>query len=254
MSDELDQTLRDWSESKTPGTAELDVLAAKISQAAQHVSEAEAEAEADVGGVRVSLWSRVAYSALGAAAALVLVFAWGAWRDGGVSESTGSPWVAISADEVRAHAQVFRELKDMFPEQLRWVAQAGDDIGMGVDSVYGGVEEGASAVLIRIDVVSRAQGKGDWNVVWNTDVMTHSRELVEVAVGPLEENRLKIWVYPMEGGALAVENSMALETPIELVSRDTIVVEPGAPTEVMTLERKDHEYRVIQTVVPLDAG
>lgn len=246
MKDQLDEMLVNWAKNNTPNDSHLKNLTDHITAGARNPRWNEEPL------VVFPLGAKLAYSALGAAAALLACFLFLGLRlnwDASHGED-GSFLARISTQQMKTEGRLFAELERMFSSQLRWVSTSNGDVGLGVESETG-EETAASPLLVRIVVVSRMSGEKIWKPVWQADTVVRGQEMVEVAPNRKTGDKLALWVYPLSDGNIAVDTGLSLSTPVELTSRINSVAKPGTPTEMVSLTMNNTEYRVYQTVEPL---
>jgi hypothetical protein len=246
MKDQLDEMLVNWAKSNTPKDSHLKDLSDRIAAGVGKVRWAEESP------VVFPLGAKLAYAALGAAAALVaclLFLGLTRYREASHNED-GSALARISTQQIRTESRLFAELERMFSKQLRWVSTSNGDVGLGVESEIG-EETASSPLLVRIVVVARVSGERMWKPVWQADTVVRGQEMVEVAPNRKTGDKLALWVYPLSDGNIAVDTGLSLCNPVALTSRINSVAKPGTPMEMMNLTMNDTEYRVYQTVEPL---
>ena len=256
MKDKLDSILQDWAARQAPTEEHLLDLRSRITNEisqGRYLSHTEERSLAVI-----PLWSKLAYAGLGAAVTLIIALLYFnsflAVRAPSSGNGSASSFAAISKKQVEAGERVFREMERLFPNNLRWVSESNGDIGMGVESVQGGILKDSPRILVRLTVVSRKEGEKLWKPIWKTDVLLRGEELVEVVPNREKDNRLALWVYPLADGKIAIDSNLALDVPIRLASRINAVVDPGEPAEIMSVRAEDTEYRVFQTVEVLSAS
>jgi hypothetical protein len=240
--------LRDWAGSKEPSVAHLDKLAAGIRNGIVARRYEEAPAPAGIG-----LLPRLAYAALGSAVTLGLAAFW-VLRLQPVDNGDAARFAAISAQRAAVGGKLFAEMEKLFAEDFRWVAESNGDMDLGVGSLPGGVVRPSVPALVRLTVVARMEGQKTWRQVWNADVMVRSEDRVEISPNRKADNRLAIWLCPLEDGKVAVESVMSLDAPVKAGGRLGTVVAQGVPTEVLAVRSGGTEYRVFQTTTVLRRG
>jgi len=209
---------------------------------------------------RCRLWlPRLAYAALGAAAALLVVFlsTEHGEPDGARGGANGAMALArVSAYELAAGARVFSETSRLFDHRLQWMAECSGDVSLGVDAGRGPTSDAALA-FVRLMVLERSAQDRTWKTAWQTDVVVRGQEVARAAIGG-GNDRLALWVYALEDGRLLVDTDIDLDGPVQLAASDSAIVGAGEPSVVASLQYGDTEYRVIQTVETLgkpgDAG
>jgi hypothetical protein len=197
----------------------------------------------------------MAYRALGACAAvLILVIGVGYFfrttpqESGAILAGLARP----SAAQMGAFQRLFSETTRLFPKQLRWIVQSNGDIGLGIESDRNVQVADTPAMLVRLMLVTRAAGAKTWKPAWTTDIVMRGEDWVDIQPNRTGLDRLTLWVYPLENGKVAVDTSVAIDQPLRVSARLDTVVALGEPTEVTTTRRGGNEYKLLQTVEPLD--
>lgn len=251
MKNDPDAILARWAAARSATPEHLDTLTRRITNEARR-----RRLESVVGAYErqpVSLWGKLAYSGLGAAvtaAVFLLVLGWPNLSPKAVRDPDhGVDLAGISIMQLAANRQLFGEMQRLFSDGLRWVAQSDGDVGIGVeDAPRQNSSAKAVPMLVKVTVLSRKSGEQGWHQAWSADMLVHGQDLVEVVLDRRSDNKLTLWVYPLDDGKLAVDTSVSLQLPVPLVSRINAVVARGQPAEIATLHSGDTEYRVFQTV------
>ncbi|MDA1055368.1 MAG: hypothetical protein O3C40_33630 [Planctomycetota bacterium] len=90
-----------------------------------------------------------------------------------------------------------------------------------------------------------------WSTVWQTDVISRSEALVEVAPQQLGGSSLALWAYQMPDGKVAVDMDLVLDQQTGMQSSSRTVLQAGQPTRVGGSTANGVEQCVFQTVMPL---
>lgn len=194
---------------------------------------------------------RAAWFAAGIAAAVVVVVVLRPGdRDDGAAD--WPPSVRFGADQLAGKAALVAGLEETFTGRLAWVAEHDRRVDVGL--VPDMVRAGGAPVAVRIVVLTRTAGATSWTPVWQSDVITRGDEVVDVAAGPGNAGRLRLWTHVLPDGAFAVDGDLALaDTALPLRASYGGVQRPGEPRRVTGARDGAVEWQVIQTVVPLDA-
>jgi hypothetical protein len=244
MNDKLHDALKNWSERKRPTDEHMRQLTGRITSEASRLRHEEAfEAY-------VPFRMKFGYAALGAAVALAVsclcLFSGIPRRP--VDSEAPARLAEVQSDRIEAGRLLFAEMDRLFADNLRWVAESGGDMGLGVGSLPGGTVSDAEPVLVRLVVLTRDQRDASWRSVWDANVLLRGEERIEVVPNRNLENKLALWVYHMKGGELAVDADFSLDVPVRLAARINTVVRQGEPEEILRVSEDGIEYRVFQTV------
>jgi hypothetical protein len=107
-------------------------------------------------------------------------------------------------------------------------------------------------MLVRLVLVKRAAGETTWKQAWATDVVMRGEDRVEIAPNRKGHNKVTLWLYPVENGKVAVDTSIAIDQPLRVSGRLDTVIGIGEPAEVAAYNKGGDEYKLLQTVEPLN--
>ncbi len=250
MKDKLNTILQKWATGKERSKEDLRLLAMRISAEA---SRQRLLASEEIRSAQMSFRAKFAYAASLAAAVIFLFYfiRYMPSPTGGSADDFASVPVGITGKQMEGGWKLFGEMERMFTDQLRWVAQSNGDVDLGVEPIPGGPAKDSAPMQYRLTVVSRKSGEKAWRPAWSMDVLLHREELVEIAPGCHDKNKLDLWVYPLADGKVAVDTGLSLDTPMRVASRTSSLMDLGKPAEVLEMRSGDVEYRVFQTVVLL---
>lgn len=268
----LDRLLRDWATGEQPDQSHLEMLHERIAQAADQLEGAGAEtsgipddALAPGGARKATLpgaWpTRLGWFALGAAAAILaaVFLLWGLGTRPPVdtpgpraaSGPPAPPEARLSGRELAAQATVFAAMREVFADQLAWMAEADGKVILGIEPEAQAPPAGSDAITIRLVVMARRSGEADWRPRWSVDCIVHDEQLVELPPQDGPENRLAVWTHLLPDGMIAVDTSLGIETSQPGPSSYSGVQRPEVPQQILTLKTDGTEYQVFQTVAVL---
>jgi hypothetical protein len=251
----LDSLLHDWAARHAGDPAQREMLAEGIRR--QLASRpAPATHHPPPATRRQRLSGRMVYAACGFAAALLvavgLFLTSRAWREQIVPDST-TEIALLSASEIKRSGELFRRMEEVFPGDLRWIAETNGEVSLGLGQVSGATVSRAAPLLVRTVVLERKRGESSWSTVFTADVLSRSEELVEVSPGQKPAGRLLVWAYRLPDGNVAVDANLRLaESPGASVDL-TNVLAPGRAAQVLTTRTADAEFRVFQAASPLSS-
>jgi hypothetical protein len=249
----LDLRLRAWAVRRERTPEEINDLAARVVAEAARRRYASSAVPVQP---QLLLWSKLSYALGGGIAAMVL-WAVGARYYGLSVEHSDDGKIAQLTTPTAAQLGTMRRLFDetarLFPQRLRWITQSNGEMGLGVEAADLEPDRGTVApMMVRLVAVARQDGEKEWRQVWATDIVMHGQDMAEIALNRDSANKLTLWVYPLDNGRVAVDVGVALAQPIKVASRLNGIVEAGKPTEMVKLRMEETEYRIIQTIMPLD--
>jgi hypothetical protein len=253
--DKLDSLLHDWAARHAGDPAARETLAESVCrQLASPLAPATHRPPPATRRQRLS--GRVIYVACGFAAGLFVaagLFFASPWGRGPVVPDSTAEIALLSASEIRRSGELFRRMEELFPGDLRWIAEANGEVSLGLGQVSAATGSRAAPLLVRTVVLQRKRGESSWSTVFTADVLSRSEELVEVSPGQKPAGRLLVWAYRLPDGNVAVDANLRLaESPAASVDV-TNVLAPGRATQVLTTRTADAEFRVFQVASPLSS-
>jgi len=259
--DHLDKLLEQWAAQHATDEDHARVLATRIVDELSRDGSTNRNVRA-VQAVRTVPRRKYLYPALAASVALVifagaLLVPFGPTRKGqgpltmSPGDDTAALAAAVAPSDIEAGERLFREMADLFSDELRWIVESDSKVRLGIHQVSGGRIAGAAPLLIRVLVLQRGRGEASWRTLLETDVLTRSQELVEAVPDPAVDNRLALWTHVLPDGKVAVDSNIRLTSPIRACVDATNILSPGKPARVFSLQTDDAEYHIFQVVIPL---
>jgi len=243
----LDERFRCWSSARESSDEHLRQMTARIVDEA--CRRRRVEACRKPGRAASAARHRLAWT--GAAVAICAVAVWIAapWRaaqHAGI-ERGDNRLARIRDDEAEQDRRLFGEMRRLFSDQLRWVAEFDGDVSVGVNDLPGGTDSNARPVSLRLVVVARTGSDPTWRVVWHGDLLLRADERVRVAASRDGAGTLTVWTHAVNEAAVAVEADVRLAAPVRVASRVDTVFADGIPREIAAMRSGDREYRVLQS-------
>jgi len=252
MSDRLNNILKEWAAQNAPDDDHLRDLAAKIHRSAVEDRVKSAEAVP----AHSSLLSRLLYASVGAVTALLLVAIVTMYNNrpsvSAVDPARDAQLAGLQAGDIETGRRLFGEMERLFSDELRWVAETNGDVNLGLESLHGPHGQKTHAAVVRLAVVGRGNNDRQWRTVWSSDVLLRGEEMVEVVPDRGAGSRLALWVYPLSDGKVAIDTDLALDVPVRLAARRSLVVDQKVTSQVASVRDGDIEYRLLQSVAMLD--
>ena len=190
--------------------------------------------------------------AAGLLVALGLTVAPRLWR-GPVAPDSTAEIALFSASEIRSSDELFRRMEEVFPGDLRWIAETNGEVSLGLGQVSRTGPSEAAPLLVRTVVLERKRGESSWNRILTADVLSRSEELVEVFPGRKPAGRLLVWAYRLPDGNVAVDASLRWTDPLGLNVDLTNVLAPGRAAQVLATRTAEAEFQVLQAASPLSS-
>lgn len=254
MSTNLDHELKEWAKRRQPGQDLLDGLASRVvTEAARHRYQGRESGHTVRGGV----WFKLGYAMAGAAGAVLVCALWFGLLKTSVPAGNGGDLARLTSPteaQMDAARKLFAETTRLFPQQLRWIAQSNGEIGLGVESDPNRKGSTEPALFVRLVMVKRSVGETRWTQAWTTDVVLRGEELVEVEPRRKMNDKLALWVYPLDNGKVAVNTAVVMVHPLPMNKRTDVVVGMGEPSEIASSRQGNEEFKLLQIVERLDAA
>jgi hypothetical protein len=251
----LDSLLHDWAARHTGDPARRETLVEGIRQ---QVACQSAPATHDPPPATRPQWlrGRLVYALCGFAAGLLVAVGWFVvsrwWREP-ILADPGVEIALLSPSEIKRSGELFRRMEEIFPGDLRWVAESNGEVSLGLGQVPREGVSRAAPILVRTVVLERKRGESSWNRILTADVLSRSEELVEVSPGRKPAGRLLVWAYRLPDGNVAVDASLRLMESLRTSVDSTSVLSPGKAAQVATVQTADGEFRVFQAASPMSS-
>jgi hypothetical protein len=257
--DPLNELLRQWAERRVAEGAEAERLRGRVAASVEEA--AFLDLPPVLAGRRAAgLWGRLAWFAMGAAAAIVAVCVFQTRnQEGRPMAGRQEPVENLSAlvqfpsSQLAEKGKLLAGVEELFGGRLAWLAEdggKGQTVQLGL-LPEGEVLRGAKPVVVRVVVLARQGGSLDWKPVWRADLVTHEEQLVEVPQDTPGGARLRMWTQPLPDGLIAVDSELAFDGQLPVRSRFSGIQRGGVPQRVFSAQTGDVEYEVYQTVAPL---
>ena len=262
--DELDRTLRGWAERRR-ARQDLDELAQRILTAVAGEA-AQRELTGSPPPLRCSSQRRLArnpavWFSVGAVAAAVIVACWllvGGREGPGPPDPGGAlppQYAWLQRSQLAEKAVLLRETERLFEGRLEWIAETDGRVLLEVrDRAGGDSAPPAVPLVIRVVVVRRSADQPEGIPVWAVDVVARQERVIRLSSAAAdlpEDAELSIWAYAVDDEMVAVDSRLSLSS-LALESRFSGLQKSGEPFAVHTVEARDVQYQVFQTVARLD--
>ena len=248
----FDTLIREWAKSETPDTTHIATLTDRVEKAVRQENKVCASAPALHSPKLVTVFGRLAYTALGVAAVLLFLFIIHFREEGegpssrSLASANTAQSLAILDPELQAQARtLFHEMDASFGNQLRWVVETDSDVQIATGENSSSKRGAEPLVLVRTLVVSRPVAGGKWRRDWGAHVITRSQEMVQVKLNG-DAATLTVWTFPVNGDAVAVDSQLQLTGTINLKTSTSEILLSAKPEGIQTFVHNGREYRVIQ--------
>lgn len=245
MNNKLNIMLRQWADNKSIDDKHLLKLSTEINEKITNNNYIITET---IVTPKVLLFHKLSYAGLGAIAAIFIMLLSLNIRDKAVT----SPLGAISLDQVVASKKLFEGMKELFPQNLHWVAESSEGVTLGIKTPPSDMPDSSEPMHIIISVVSRQNNSKNWQPVWNANIIFRGGKLAEILPTHDSANKVDLWVYTLNDGKLAVDTNIKLDIPVRFAVKNSTIMEPGIAAELITLREENIEYKVFQTITPLE--
>jgi hypothetical protein len=149
----------------------------------------------------------------------------------------------ISAKDVKSRTGLFQAVSDLFGARLAWLDLS--PRGLNISLAENGESTG-NPMLVRVWVVRREAGGGNWQTVCEREVIARDQELVDIR-GDNGIKEMQFWAIEAADGSMLVESEVVLAVP-GAHGNNTVVLRAGQTREVLSFRVDGTEYRVYQAV------
>lgn len=187
----------------------------------------------------------------------------------GGSQAELPDYAQLNDEQLRRRTVLLSEMKELFGEQLTWLAETDSRIEVGLSdrqnvSVPSVLENDEVPLAVRVVVERRAAAGSDWEIAWAVDVVSKSEEVVDLAPATDDGTSMRLWAYAMPDGMFAVDSELSFSSDeasgvTSLPGRTETfhaafsnVQEDRQPSEEFWTSAGGVEYRVLQTVAVLN--
>jgi len=187
----------------------------------------------------------------------------------GGSQAELPGYAQLNDEQLRRRTVLLSEMKELFGEQLTWLAETDSRIEVGLSdrqnvSVPSVLENDEVPLAVRVVVERRAAAGSDWEIAWAVDVVSKSEEVVDLAPATDDGTSMRLWAYAMPDGMFAVDSELSFSSAdggslVTLPGRAEAfhatfsnVQEDRQPSEEFWTSAGGVEYRVLQTVAVLN--
>ncbi len=153
----------------------------------------------------------------------------------------------FSPTQLTKQRDLFAELQRLFGSQLSWVAQANDQIELGLQSAAGSEPiVPAKPHLVRMVVMRRESSTQSWQEYWKIDFAALDEQTVDCRSNALG-HRLQAWVFALPDGKVNCDAHLQLSDDGCEISLSSLQSQ-GTVAHVTTAQHGNAEYRVYQTI------
>jgi hypothetical protein len=256
----LDELLQQWAENRAATDEQVTTLRDRVSSALDQAMLVDVPVTPRPSR-DLTVTKRLAWFCLGAAAAVVVALL--LWPDrvpapqpvssdtspGPPEREDGIPaFAALTEEQLNAKAVLWKEMENIFPDQLQWAAESDEKVAMGLLREAKPASGKGTPIAIRVVVVSRTDDDRAWTPVWTVDVVTRQEEVVALTPECFGVGKLLLWTYPMPDGMVAVDGRIALPDPTPVDSSFSGIQARGTTKAIMSVNSGDVQYRVYQTI------
>ncbi len=256
----LNRVLHVWRDRQIPSAEDRAELTQTVRRAVRTARPAAHPVSVSDGAVPFAgVFGRLAYVALGLAAALLAMFILNIREEGEGTSSEHPRTFADSAQSLAAiddgllaeAALLFREMNATLADRLKWMAETDDDVQVAtIDREVYRPLSAEPLVLVRTLVLSRPISGGKWRSDWRAQVVTRAQETVRVNLGD-DAAALTIWTFPLDGEAVAVDSRLQVKGDLDIETSASEILISARPVGIHRFVRDDREYRIMQAATVL---
>ncbi len=253
---ELDRVLKEWGERNQPDVETLARLEVKIREPIPHEKlDMDTVVEESI---RASGWPRWIAMAAGLSILLVGTLLWNFHRDSdspyAATGNGAAEFARISTEQAAAGRVLLEELDALFDGQLRWVRLDAKEMHLEMEETFVPHDSSRIRLVVRTVIVERKIGQTEWKSIWSSDVLTRTEEYVKIEAGTESAGELELWVHPLPDGRFVMDSEIEWSAARLLRPYDAQVFTAGQPQQVLVHTMADREYRIYQSVEPLENG
>lgn len=161
--------------------------------------------------------------------------------------------IQLISNETAGSQSLFQELESMFDGRWKSLSEINGNVQLQTDEPTSTSSE--PGVAVRLTVMRRQSPRGEWKIVWQASVISHTEEWVQLPKDLTGENSISVWTHSLPDGSVLVESDMALRKPVSIqLATPTIVTQPSQPTRLWSGRQMDAEFQLIQSVSRLEAN
>jgi hypothetical protein len=253
MKDRLSELLRGWGTRKGSDPERLSALKERIHRSVEEEAARGFPEAAFAHPVPIRL--KLAYAGLGAfggmCAVLIVFRLLLSAPDPAVDPQDPGYLARINPAEIATGRLLFSEMEALFPSQLRWIAEANGDMGIGIEALSGAQGVETAPILVRVAVLERAGVESDWTTAWTADVFLRGDEQVVIGPGIGPGNTLTLWAHSLSDGKLALDTQLNLASPVPIDSTIHAVLTQGEPEKILSVSGSHESFLVFATAAGL---
>jgi hypothetical protein len=154
-------------------------------------------------------------------------------------------------EQLRNKAKLLADMKEIFHDQLQWVAETSDRVELGL-SKRSLEQPLVRPLAVRVIVERKAAHDAPWQIVWAADVIAKDQELVQFQPSAGSGDALSLWAYRLPDGAVYVESDVRLSGKYNVRCAATTLHADRSPAQVATVKADGAEYRVLHSAASLN--
>ena len=291
LDDSLDNILRQWADEREVGPEHLDNLQDRILSAIHDEPTSAEQRAAGCGSTstvslpaktfvyqrrpvslrRVSLVGRL----IGATLLALVAFIWSAQSIdvGGrrlqIVEATRPKfpdYAQLDDDQLDDRMIVLSGMKDVFGDQLTWLAETDSRFEVGLSGNPQTTETSLAhndivEIAVRVVVEDRTSPESGWRRAWSVDVISQNEEVVKLAAKYDDSTTMTVWAYVLPDGMVAIDSELEFSSGSTTASSATNipfhavfsnVQKDRQPSEELLTGVDGVEYRILRTVAVLN--
>ena len=292
-SDPLDNMLQQWADERAASSEYLDNLQDRIVSAIHANSSAVERTVAEPTAFAKSPTKQLAYQRrpvslrraslvgrlIGATLLALIAFLWSAQLiDIGVGrlqiadamQPEFPDYAQLDDGQLDDRMIVLSEMRDVFGNQLNWLAETDSRIEVGLSGDHRLTTEAMLSrndiveIAVRVVVEERTSSESEWRRTWSADVISQNEEVVELEAKHDDRAAMTMWAYVLPDGMVAIDSELSFSS--DHAGGETTLPGKGEtfhaafsnvqkdrqPSEELLTGEGGVEYRVLHTVAVLN--
>ncbi len=175
-------------------------------------------------------------------------------------------YAQLDDDQLDDRMIVLSGMKDVFGDQLTWLAETDSRFEFGLSGNPQATETSLAhndvvEIAVRVVVEDRTSPESGWRRAWSADVISQNEEVVKLAAKHDDRTTMTLWAYVLPDGMVAIDSELEFSPGSTTASPTTNmpfhaafsnVQKDRQPSEELLTGADGVEYRILRTVSVLN--